>query len=130
MLGLAPLPRNLAAALRDARHEKPAVRASALTDLVRLARNGEIEASNELLRLLEHEPLDDLRARTAMGLADAEVHRARDALLARLENDASASVRQFAVLALRPETTPAPAAEGLSLCSPACSCWCRWRRSC
>ena len=100
MLGLAPLPRNLAAALRDARHEKPAVRASALSDLVRLARNGEIEASNELLRLLEHEPLDDLRARTAMGLADAEVHRARDALLARLENDTSASVRQFAVLAL------------------------------
>ena len=100
MLGLAPLPRNLAAALRDARHEKPPVRSSALADLVRHARNGEIEAANELLRLLEREPLDDLRARAALGLADADVRSARDALLAAAENDASPGVRQFAILAL------------------------------
>lgn len=109
MLGLAPLPRNLAAALRDARHEKPAVRAAALADLVRLARSGEKAASDELLRLLEHEPLEQLRAQAALGLADAEVRGARDALLGASENDVSVNVRQFAILALGELAEPADA---------------------
>jgi len=100
MLGLAPLPRTLAAALRDARHEKPAVRASAMADLVRLSRGGESEAAGELLRLLEQEPVDQLRAKAALCLADAEVRSARDALLASFENDRAPGVRQFAILAL------------------------------
>jgi HEAT repeat protein len=100
MLGLRPLPRTLAAALRDAQHEKPDVRRSALADLSRFAQAGQGEAQAALARALTEDPSDDVRARAAIGLADADVRSAIDALLASVQREQATRVRQLSVLAL------------------------------
>jgi len=100
MLGLAPLPRTLRAALRDVTHDKLEVRRSALADLVRHAREGETEAADALARVLEGDAAPELRAEAALGLADADVRSAVDALVRAAENDPAVRVRQLALLAL------------------------------
>jgi HEAT repeat protein len=100
MLGLPPLPRTLAAALRDAEHPKSPVRLSALKDLVRLARGSEREpATLAIIALLRSDPSAELRAEAAVALADAEASVAQTALLAALD-DPMLRVRQMALLAL------------------------------
>jgi len=100
MLGLPPLPRNIAAALRDAEHGDARVRQSALGDLVRHARASERErATIAIIALLRSDPNPELRAEAALALADAAAAGARTALLAALE-DPVLSVRQMAILAL------------------------------
>lgn len=100
MFGLGPLPRTLAAALRDARHQKLQVRLSALGDLSRFAQSGDAQARSELSRALIEDTADDVRARAAMALADADVRSAIEPLLASAARDQSTRVRQLAVLAL------------------------------
>jgi HEAT repeat protein len=100
MLGLRPLPRTLAAALRDAQHQKPDVRRSALADLSRFAQAGDSEAQAALARALTEDASDDVRARAAIGLADADVHSAIDALLGSVRRERVTRVRQLSVLAL------------------------------
>jgi HEAT repeat protein len=100
MLGLRPLPRTLAAALRDAQHQKPDVRLSALADLSRFAQSGQGEAQAALARALTEDPSDDVRARAAIGLADADVRSAIDALLGSVRREQATRVRQLSVLAL------------------------------
>jgi HEAT repeat protein len=100
MLGLPPLPRTIAAALRDAEHPNVQVRRSALADLVRHARATERErATIAIIALLRSDPSPDLRAEAAVALADAEAAGARTALLAALD-DPSVRVRQLSILAL------------------------------
>jgi HEAT repeat protein len=102
MLGLPPLPRNIAAALRDAEHAEVRVRFSALVDLVRHARTNERErerATIAIIALLRSDPNPELRAEAALALADAAAAGARTALLAALD-DAHLRVRQMAILAL------------------------------
>jgi len=100
MLGLPPLPRNIAAALRDAEHGDARVRQSALGDLVRHARASERErATIAIIALLRSDPSPELRAEAALALADAGAVGARTALLAALE-DPVLGVRQMAILAL------------------------------
>src|SRR5262245_55996315 len=100
MLGPALLPRTLEAALRDVKHERPAVRLSALRDLVRLTRGpARLRAVAALGEALLRDPSAESRSEAALGLADAGAHEARAELLAALE-DAHVRVRQMAVLAL------------------------------
>ena len=100
MLGLPPLPRNIAAALRDAEHAEARVRLSALADLVRHARTDERErATIAIIALLRSDPSPELRAEAALALADAGATGARTALLAALD-DPILRVRQLAMLAL------------------------------
>ncbi|HEX5101192.1 MAG TPA: HEAT repeat domain-containing protein, partial [Polyangiaceae bacterium] len=87
MLGLPPLPRTLDAALRDVEHERPAVRLSALRDLVRLARGpARPRAVSALAQALLRDPSAESRSEAALGLADAGAHEARAELLAALED--------------------------------------------
>lgn len=101
MFGLRPLPRTLGAALRDIEHRRADVRHSSLRDLVRLARDDDARAAAlaALERLLAKDPSAELRAAAALGLADAEAHGARDALLAAVD-DPELEVQKFALLAL------------------------------
>jgi HEAT repeat protein len=100
MLGLPPLPRNIAAALRDAEHADARVRLSALGDLVRHTRENERErATIAIIGLLRSDPSPELRAEAALALADASATGARTALLAALD-DANLRVREMALLAL------------------------------
>jgi HEAT repeat protein len=101
MLGLPPLPRTLAAALRDVVHQRNHVRQSALRDLVRLAQapDSRESAIAALERALASDPSVELRAEAAVALADSEAEGAQRALLAALD-DQALNVRQFATLAL------------------------------
>lgn len=100
MFPLAPLPRSVEAALRDAGHTKLAVRLSALGDLGRFASGPDAErAIREITRLLQHDPSAEVRARAAVALADAKATPAGRALLAAAK-DPDEKVRQMALLAL------------------------------
>ncbi|HTQ05932.1 MAG TPA: HEAT repeat domain-containing protein [Polyangiaceae bacterium] len=100
MLGLPPLPRTIAAALRDAEHPEARVRLSALGDLVKLARTSDRErATIAIIGLLRSDPRVELRAEAAVALADVEATGARTALLAALD-DSALRVRQMAIIAL------------------------------
>lgn len=99
MFGLAPLPRTLAAALRDVNSAKVTVRASALKDLVRHARSGEAEAARALAAALEDSD-PGVRAEAALGLADADRSEHAVALARVADHDTAPRVRQMALLAL------------------------------
>lgn len=100
MFPLAPLPRTVEAALRDAGHAKLAVRLSALADLGRFASGADAErAIDEITRLLANDPAAEVRARAALALADAKASRAGRALIAAAK-DPDQQVRQMALLAL------------------------------
>jgi HEAT repeat protein len=94
-----PLPRKLGAALRDATHEKPEVRSSALKDLARHARAGEGQAAEALAAALS-DASEDVRAGAALALADAGVEAHLSRLIAAAKADVSSRVRQMALLAL------------------------------
>jgi len=92
------LHRTLPAALRDARSESAAIRASALADLVGYA-EGE---RHQVLALLEGALSDrvaDVRAAAAVALADVRGVEALPALLFAVEDD-DAHVRQMAIAAI------------------------------
>lgn len=98
MLGLPPLPRTLAAALRDVASKKVEVRAEAVRDLVRHAD----DARPQVLRALEGALRDDdprVRALAATALSDVGGKEALAALLVAVEDD-DAHVRQMAISAL------------------------------
>lgn len=100
MFPLAPLPRTIDAALRDAGHAKPAIRLSALADLGRFASGPDAErAIREISRLLQHDASAEVRARAAVALADAKAQSAGPALLVAAK-DSDEKVRQMALLAL------------------------------
>lgn len=99
MFGLSPLPRSLAAALRDANDPKLEVRLGALRDLVRYARSGESEAKAALGRALA-DPADEVRASAALALADADVQDHLATLVSMAQHDRASRARQFALLAL------------------------------
>ncbi len=100
MFKLAPLPRNVEAALRDAAHLKIEVRLSAVEDLGRLAAGPEHRrVVAKLVEVLTADASDEVRARAAVALADAGAVSERPSLLHALK-DASDRVRQMAMLAL------------------------------
>jgi HEAT repeat protein len=98
MFEIGLLPRKLDAALRDAQHEKPDVRVSALSDLARHARSGDAPASRALVAALA-DPVEGVRAAAALGLADAGIETAVSDLVT-AARDVSLHVRQMALLAL------------------------------
>jgi HEAT repeat protein len=96
-----PLPRTLAASLRDIQAEKPAVRASAVSDLVRHAARDD-EARRTAIPLFEKALGDDspvVRSAAAVALADVRGKEALPALLVAIE-DVDAHTRQMAINAL------------------------------
>ena len=97
---LASLPRNVEAAVRDARHTKSGVRLSALADLERFASGPAAErVVREITRLLASDPSAEVRARAALALADAKAESAGPSLLVAAK-DKDEKVRQMAILAL------------------------------
>lgn len=100
MLGLAPLPRTLAAALRDVEHKKVEIRLSALKDLGRLAAEGKSEAVRALSAALANDTAPAVRSEAAVALADARATSAVPELLAALTEDPVVRVRQLALVAL------------------------------
>lgn len=94
-----PLPRTLAAAMRDVEHKKLEVRLSAVRDLGRLAAAPDEQAIATLLRTLSSDPSPTVRAEAAMALADAGAKPAIEGLLG-ARRDEHPRVRQMAVLAL------------------------------
>lgn len=95
-----PLPRTLEACLRDAKSEKPKVRASALADLVRHGREEahRAQAVSVATRALED---DDaiVRAAAAVALADLGASESIAPLLTHVEDD-DPHVREMALVAL------------------------------
>src|SRR5580692_9016116 len=90
------LPRTLAACERDVRSDKADVRASAVTDLVKHARDAVTRP--QALQLVVSALKDTspkVRAAAAMALADAEATECSDALLAAIDDDDD-EVRQLA----------------------------------
>ncbi len=102
MLAPPPLPRTLEASVRDIESAKPAIRASAIGDLVRHAR-GNDATRERAIPLLEKALRDDLspgvRSAAAVALADLRAHEALASLLVAVE-DAEQHVRQMALSAL------------------------------
>jgi HEAT repeat protein len=99
MFALSPLPRKLEAALRDFASPKLELRRDALKDLVRHARSGEAAAARALMDALR-DPLEEIRADAALGLANAERRESAEALARLALEDSSARARQMALLAL------------------------------
>jgi len=99
MFGLEPLPRSLEAALRDAKHEKERVRASALADLSRHAAASDARAVDAILEALRGDASPEVRAAAALALADAGAKQAAGAAL-QATSDADQRVRQMAFVAL------------------------------
>lgn len=98
MLGLPPLPRTLAAAIRDVSSKKVEVRADAIRDLVRHA----ADSRSQVIRALEGALQDDdprVRALAATSLADIGAKEALATLLLTVE-DEDAYARQMAIAAL------------------------------
>lgn len=100
MFGLQPLPRSLAAALRDRNSERADIRLSAVRDLGRHAasdRSGQALAA--LRESLGGDASAEVRGASALSLADAEARTACEALI-RATTDSHVHVRQMALLAL------------------------------
>ena len=95
---LPQLTRNLAAALRDAVHQNPAVRVSALGDLAKHAdeHRSEIEP---VLEAALRDPIPRVRAAAAEALGDVEAKEAIAALLVAVDDD-DGLVRERAITAL------------------------------
>ena len=102
MLAPPPLPRTLEASLRDLDSKKPAVRASAIKDLVRHARLADEVRANALPRIevaLAKDDSAEVRSAAALALADLRASEALPTLLVAVE-DAHPHVRQMALTAL------------------------------
>jgi HEAT repeat protein len=97
-----PLPRTLAAALRDVGHKKLEVRLSALADLARIARQGGAErpqALRALARALAGDATAAVRSQAAVMLADADASECIEELCA-ATRDENQRVCQMALMAL------------------------------
>jgi HEAT repeat protein len=95
-----PLPRSLAATLRDAVHPKARVRLSALADLVRWAQADEREpCAARLLALLEADTDVEVRAAAALACADAGLREGLPTLL-RVTASGPPRVAQMALVAI------------------------------
>ena len=95
-----PLPRTAAAALRDTGHARAAVRLSAVADLARAAEGDESAACvDRLIELVERYPDVEVRARSALALADAGARRGVPSLV-RAAGGNEPRVRQMALVAL------------------------------
>jgi HEAT repeat protein len=100
MFGLSPLPRSLAAALRDAEHDRAQVRLSAVRDLARYASDdADPRARDALVARLLRDTTAEVRAAAAVALADAGAMQALPSLI-EATKDARVAVRQMALLAL------------------------------
>lgn len=100
MLGLSPLPRTLAAAVRDAGHKKVEVRLSAVRDLGRHAGDGADAAIARLRELLCEDAAAAVRGEAAVALADAGARAAVPDLVRSAKGDDAPRVRQMALVAL------------------------------
>lgn len=101
MLGLSPLPRTLAAALRDVRDKKLEVRISAVRDLARLAAAGDREEPiRALCRALADDETAAVRSEAAVALADADATECAQELAIAAADDGHLRVRQMALIAL------------------------------
>jgi HEAT repeat protein len=101
MLGLSPLPRTLAAALRDVHEKKVDVRVSAVRDLARLAHEDDRAAAIQgLVSVLQSDKTPGVRAEAAIALADARAGEAVSALTRAATRDEAVRVRQMALVAL------------------------------
>jgi HEAT repeat protein len=106
MTPLAPLPRTLDAALRDAGHAKLMVRMSALRDLGRLASGPDREqVLAALIRALREDEAPAARGEAAVALADAKAHECTE-VLTLASRDEHDYVRQMALLALGEVAAP------------------------
>jgi HEAT repeat protein len=100
MYGWSPLPRTLAAALRDVLHAEARVRLSAVADLERLCRgDGHEAAVAALIAALSSDKDLEVRAAAALALADARAEDGLGALLRAAEHD-EPRVRQLALVAV------------------------------
>jgi HEAT repeat protein len=99
VFGLAPLPRTLTAAERDATHPRETVRRSAVDDLARHAARGEARAIASLATLLAEDSVAAIRGAAALALADAGAESAARAVLDATSDDAL-WVAQMALVAL------------------------------
>lgn len=101
MLAPPPLPRTLAAAVRDLESARPEVRASAISDLVHHAKVDDVVRARALAlfeeRLRDADPR--VRASACIAFADLLGHERLDALLLAVDDD-DAHVRQMALCAL------------------------------
>jgi HEAT repeat protein len=105
-----PLPRTLGAALRDAVHERASVRASAATDLGKLAHGENRERCVQvLIKLLEDDADDNVSAGAALALADGQAREAAAALVARTERGGERT-SEMCLLALGELAVPGDAA--------------------
>ena len=93
------LPRTLAASLRDVASKQPAVRESAVRDLVKHADDAREDVVRALERALRDDDAPSVRSAAALGLADVGGSEALSALLVAME-DADVHVRQMAITAL------------------------------
>lgn len=93
------LPRTLAASLRDVGSKQPAVRESAVRDLVKHADDAREDVVRALERALRDDDAPAVRSAAALGLADVGGSEALPALLVAME-DADVHVRQMAITAL------------------------------
>jgi len=101
MLAPPPLPRNLEASVRDLESARPEVRVSAVSDLLRHARQDEA-VRGRAIPLLDKRLEDEqakVRAAAAVGLADLDARECVPALLRAVDDD-DAYVRQMALSAL------------------------------
>jgi hypothetical protein len=100
LFALSPLPRTIAAALRDLEAKRPEVRRSALIDLVRFADSSERQqVVVELGRSLRTDTDPSVRAIAAVAIADSGLTELLPNLLVALE-DGAPRVQQMALLAL------------------------------
>lgn len=101
MLAPPPLPRTLAAAIRDLESARPEVRASAISDLVHHAKVDDVVRARALSlfedRLRDADPR--VRSSACIAFADLGGHERIDALLLAVDDD-DAHVRQMALCAL------------------------------
>jgi HEAT repeat protein len=106
MYGWSPLPRTLAAALRDVVHSESRVRLSAVADLERLTGGeGRDAAVEALMAALAGDRDHEVRSAAALALADARAEQAVDVLLRAAEND-EPRVRQLALVAVGELASP------------------------
>src|SRR5579872_1612798 len=102
MFGPAPLPRNLEASFRDLGSARPAIRVSALRDVVRHAASSDAARARAIPlveRMLRGDDAAAVRAQAALALADLQSTGSLPAILFAVE-DADAHVRQMALAAL------------------------------
>ncbi len=105
-----PLPRSLGATFRDAEHEKPRIRISAIADLARWVGTQDRESCvRKLIALVETDTDVEVRATAALALADAGAAEGLGALL-EAAHAGPPRLRQMALVAIGELAEPGDAA--------------------